>query len=1048
MTWLPKDLMERVVAWPGDANAPGHVNLHWTSDKFHGMAGKPFKDVHSFMQMAHWLTTQPEYAKDIYFCLSTQSHTKLSAAGKVQAVRLAENALWLKAIWLDIDVKPEKGYATLAEAYDALTKLVKDNNLPAPSALVHSGSGLHVYWVSDRGLTVTEWKPFAYGLRDVAVRAGLKCDAGLTTDAARVLRVAGTFNRKTDIPRPVILKHLGASYDFNVALAALAVSGAPLVTAPVTKQLNAAALDLTAFAGYKPPALLSDLDPQSEKLSAGIQQRSDLPLKVAPLMNCPHFQEALNTGGKGYPQGLWMQDVLASVFTEGGRQFAHWLSKGYSAYSKVDTDAMFDRKVADRERGIGWPSCQAFENDGCKLCATCIYKGKINSPLNLTSRIDPPPEEVRPPMLADKMVNPAPDDYDLMLPEGYQLNDKGIICKRVAVPKDEGEPAEDVLAELFHFPIGYPMMVGGVNPAMHLKVEYGKDGILDLIIPQAAFSSDQKMREAMDQSFGLIYTPNDKHVRHFMKSWQARLVDANARVNAQPFGWLMPKAGGTTPDGFCYGGHTYFTDGGVGAAGIADPEIKESFTPRGKIDSWYKLLKVITDQHHPALEVLLLGSFAAPLMWIGGEKAGVLWGWSHDSAAHKSTSIDTGTAIWASPPKGKLRADSSELGIQHRLGVLQNLPVVIDEVRQDSEVQTIAKLTGTLTEGGSGAKMKRSGTEQRKQLTWETLMLVGSNQDCRGAILNQNPSTDAGLRRVFVFEVEKRGDTATGVGDMINSLVHNYGQMGKQYSQYLATNRQEIETSGRNIRDEIDKRINFQSEERFWRSLCTAVLTAAVTFNKMTGTEWFHVDEVFEFLAKHYQKQRDYATQNCAVGGSYGSAFNIMNRFFNGTLDYQLWTANMAGRGRSAVTLLHKYPGSVPKPVWVHWVRDQRVVHVSKKMLDEWCAHQQPTVSTDTLWSGLKQHFGAELRDKIQLTAGISNMGQAREQVLEIKVTDGSPWEPNLLSHSTASDLSATSGVPVAETYITEYGGPVSGGLDNAMAQAIDDLALVKANEQ
>jgi hypothetical protein len=38
---------------------------------------------------------------------------------------------------------------------------------------------------------VAEWQPHANGLKDLAVKHGLRFDAGCTTDCARILRVPG-----------------------------------------------------------------------------------------------------------------------------------------------------------------------------------------------------------------------------------------------------------------------------------------------------------------------------------------------------------------------------------------------------------------------------------------------------------------------------------------------------------------------------------------------------------------------------------------------------------------------------------------------------------------------------------------------------------------------------------------------------------------------------------------------------------------------------------------------------------------------------------------
>ncbi len=203
------DFLRRVLPWPKDGE-PGFINLHWLIPAPRDpnkliWIGKPTRTIEEFLSLLEWVLSRPT-TRDVYFCLSLQAHTKKNGSGNLTAVRNKENALLLKAIWLDIDVKPPpKGYATPEEALDALAEFVKANGLPPPSALVGSGGGLHVYWFSDKPLTPDEWRPYANGLKAAAINFGLRCDTQCTVNAAQVLRVPCTFNYKTDPPRPVKL---------------------------------------------------------------------------------------------------------------------------------------------------------------------------------------------------------------------------------------------------------------------------------------------------------------------------------------------------------------------------------------------------------------------------------------------------------------------------------------------------------------------------------------------------------------------------------------------------------------------------------------------------------------------------------------------------------------------------------------------------------------------------------------------------------------------------------------------------------------------------
>ena len=69
---------------------------------------------------------------------------------------------------------------------------------------------------------------------------------------------------------------------------------------------------------------------------------------------------------------------------ENGNAIAHQISKGHKTYAPNDTQALYDRNVADRsDRLIGYPSCATIQSNGCKSCASCPLLAKGKSPLNI-----------------------------------------------------------------------------------------------------------------------------------------------------------------------------------------------------------------------------------------------------------------------------------------------------------------------------------------------------------------------------------------------------------------------------------------------------------------------------------------------------------------------------------------------------------------------------------------------------------------------------------------------------------------------------------------
>lgn len=397
-----RKFLESVLVWPASNDAPGWINVHVNVKnepkpgepvKNGGkpwVTGWPFKTVDDALSRIAWAETT-----DIFFnawvCMSQQSECTQNSNKKPKAVRKAANATWLKAIWIDCDVEAgdAKHYHTMAEAFDALTAFRHKVGLPFPSMVVNSGGGLHVYWISDTPMSPDEWRPYADGLKALLLREGIKCDTGLTTDIARILRVPGTLNHKYNPPRPVELLHLGTMYDFRSALSVL----------------HGAALTGTV-ANSPSPSLIPAIEPGHESsfangpdpAFAALVGSDDLAVRVrhsnAPLdpelvfRQCGFMRHARDSAGADYDQPLWHLSVLSATFLDNGNAIAHELSSGHPDYSHAETQAMYERKLADRaERGVGWPSCAAIAGAGCTACKTCPHFAAGKSPLHLTAPV-------------------------------------------------------------------------------------------------------------------------------------------------------------------------------------------------------------------------------------------------------------------------------------------------------------------------------------------------------------------------------------------------------------------------------------------------------------------------------------------------------------------------------------------------------------------------------------------------------------------------------------------------------------------------------------
>jgi hypothetical protein len=303
-----RQYLARVVPWPEDGKA--FVNVHWNlkipdKDKPNEeklvWSGKACRNLDEAIRTLEWAMAKGN-ARDVYACMSAQreAHEKTSQQGRkyLAAHRTKENAVGLKALFVDIDYKGgEHGYDNAQDADKAFTGFLASSGMPSPSMVVHSGGGVHVYWVLVRPLPPQEWSPLAFALAEATRRHNLKCDTQCTVDAARILRIPDTFNNKTDTPPKVHIEQVTET-DYEVeAIAKILEPYKVAHSAPVRVVLFEQAREV----GPRGTPIVDD------EFAAGIPERAEFPpINIKPIAKeCAFVLEALQTGGASYGNPVW-----------------------------------------------------------------------------------------------------------------------------------------------------------------------------------------------------------------------------------------------------------------------------------------------------------------------------------------------------------------------------------------------------------------------------------------------------------------------------------------------------------------------------------------------------------------------------------------------------------------------------------------------------------------------------------------------------------------------------------------------------------------------
>lgn len=968
--------LSRVLPWDG----AGYNVVAWHRP------GKPFRgrSVTTVNEMVESSQTLLNTTKsNLYYCLSRQSVNG--------GTRTQENALALKSIFCELDVEAgnPKRYETIEAALSALSAFVHatKDKLPPPSAIVRSGGGAHVYWFSDRPLSVEEWLPYANGLRALYLAHDLRGDAGIITDAARVLRIPGTKNFKTDPAKPVkVLRLVDNDYTFSTDLADIRTTAVaqPKGQASLGKLASAfASVPVEGFDVIEPLVLDND----------------------AIFAGCPWLRTALETGGKDYDQPQWNLTTLCATFMENGHDLAHRMGNQHPGYSAGSTDKLWERKDRERDaKGLGWPQCRSIQASGSTACGSCPHLLREKSPLNLGI---PGAAHAGSGAIAARAGNgaapsglhvghneagagegdggdcgPTPIEELQHLPEGYRLDAQGRVNKVTTVmDKNTGDP-KDIWKLLFRCRLSDFIHVTPMGISMTVSLDKGREKRvtlpLDELVP-AKILTTLAGREILVNG-----EAEPKQLNGFFMSFLEKLNAAAAAQEATSFGWWF---NGGSRAGFIYGGKAYSEDGTVASASLSDPGLHKWYMPTGSKDAWLKAAELTTRQRRPELDLILAIPFAAPIMAFTGESGALISAWGPPGTTKSSTS-KVAAAVWGHPIQTRESLGSTENSVLNRIGKIKNLPVYWDDI-QKPEAQKHLYTTGFVsTQGVEKGRLRSDITAQGRGM-WKTLLLACSNMSFVDYLVKEQSQTSAAVLRVFEYFIPVKEDDMiddTDAGRIIENLERNYGMVGAEYAALLATRHGEIEQYFVEANARFKKRVKGQKDERYWSVVCGALLTGA-SYARELGVD-IDLDALEEFLVATYQENRRRLFNEEIEGGSAKNTQSVLGAFLKEYIGkghaLVTNTAPLVRGAPPAVSILRQpLPG---RPLHIHFITEAKVLRISKREFKSF-VDQQKSGSSAVL-SGLEKHLGMQTI-RVSLGGG-TEYRTMKEWALEFPIAPGS----------------------------------------------------------
>lgn len=857
---------------------------------------------------------------DVYFAC---------AKFNVKKGRLAENAKYFKSFWLDIDCgAANKGYMTQTDGLEAIKTFCQSVGLPKPT-IVNSGNGLHCYWVLNEEIGYNEWKPVADHLRAVCNQQKLRADHGVTVDAARVLRVPGTFNFKNkETPKPVSVMDYGAVIEFQVFKDALGFVG-----------------------GMSIGTSMGGVDSLTKSLMGGMSSKfSTIMQKSSRGNGCPQLVH-IYKNQNAIEEPLWRAALSIAQFCVDRDVAIHKISNQCESYDPAETED----KAA---RCAGPHTCATFEGLNPVGCTNCTVKGTIKSPILLGKFVEHATPE-------DNIVTTTHEglgkETTIIIPEYpfpyFRKKDGGVYMKQksaLATSDEEGE--EEIMVYEFDLFVEKRLTDPDSGEVILLKHILHNDGIREFTAPLADILSKDKARAILAyHGVAATYKKMEGIMNYLTKFVQVLQVTTKADIARSQFGWHDDDSTfiiGTrqiTPDGISYSPPSTATE-----------EVAAHYGSKGQLALWSEVANLYGRPGNEARAFALGVGLGSPFVKFSGIRGFIVHLTNEKSGVGKSTIQYMANSIWGHPVNTMLTFDDKPLARQHRFGVLNNMVACVDEIT-DLSAEEAGHTAFMVTQGKGRDRMQSQVNAIRKNnTTWALPVITSGNNSLHDLLYSNKVLPEGELMRILEIYVDQDNTLSKEQSDRYfgQQLLNNYGLAGEVIASYIVNNKEECLSLMYEIRADFDKRANFKAKERFYSSACAIAFTG-LEIGKRCGLHDIDIERVKEWAIETLGSTIETLKQDAKDPNA------VLGEFINAHMHNLLVIEGIQRKG------LQNAPLREPKgELLMRYEPDTKTLFIAATVFRDWCSERQ--IPYKNLCDRLKHNGLLKSRGAKRLSAGMA----------------------------------------------------------------------------
>ena len=360
----------------------------------------------------------------------------------------------------------------------------------------------------------------------------------------------------------------------------------------------------------------------------------------------------------------------------------------------------------------------------------------------------------------------------------------------------------------------------------------------------------------------------------------------------------------------------------------------ESIHPEGSYKKWLKCVLGERKNHRIELLIYLAAAFASVLV----EPLGILpfvvdlWG---GTGRGKTVALMIAASIWANPNEGEYITDakSTQNSIEIRLGALNSLPMIIDDMAQiKNRMDDFAALIYMLCSGSSKGRATKDGGI-KKTYSWKNCTLTNAEH----SLISETMQGGA-VNRVIDVECENKDifEDAHATADLVRK---NFGYAGKEFiSAIKDISGEKLQDIHKGYYEELLNRSSAAGDEKEQKQLIpmAAILTADELAEKFVFKDGIRldIDECLKLLKSKNDVSEGIRAYNYLIETIGANTYRFQDSEDNELEKYERWGKYI---GSNKVAIISKYfdkiieeAGSQPK-AFLSWARSMEILDIDNK---------------------------------------------------------------------------------------------------------------------